>query len=183
MIQFHNLRHTAASLMLNRNIPAIVVSKRLGHAKPSTTLDIYGHLMPEGQDEAARLMDELITSIPVEIPSSTPVDRTSPTVEKQLHHNCTIKNDTCRFGRFNPHIYGISRCKPPHLGDPRRTRTFNQLIKSQLLCQIELVGRSAPELYPKGFACQLFSPTLPCSNFIKIPQIHSFWHCFFTHLG
>jgi integrase len=46
MIQFHNLRHTSASLMLNRNIPAIVVSKRLGHAKPSTTLDIYGHLMP-----------------------------------------------------------------------------------------------------------------------------------------
>jgi len=78
-IRFHDLRHTAASLMLNRNIPAIVVSKRLGHAKPSTTLDIYGHLMPEGQDEAARLMDELITSIPVELPSSTPVDRTSPT--------------------------------------------------------------------------------------------------------
>lgn len=82
MIQFHHLRHTAASLMLNRNIPAIVVSKRLAHTKPSTILDIYGHLMPEGQDEAAKLMDELITSIPVEIPSSMPVERTSPTAEK-----------------------------------------------------------------------------------------------------
>ena len=69
-IRFHDLRHTAASLMLNRNIPAIVVSKRLGHAKPSTTLDIYGHLLPEGQEEAARLMDEIITSVPVAIPST-----------------------------------------------------------------------------------------------------------------
>ncbi len=40
-------RHTAASLMLNKDVPVITVSKRLGHAKPSTTLDIYGHLYPE----------------------------------------------------------------------------------------------------------------------------------------
>ncbi len=40
-IRFHDLRHTAASLMLNHGIPVIVVSKILGHAKPSITLDIY----------------------------------------------------------------------------------------------------------------------------------------------
>jgi len=59
-IRFHDLRHTAASLMLNHGIPVIVVSRRLGHARPSITLDVYGHLMPTMQDEAARLMDELI---------------------------------------------------------------------------------------------------------------------------
>jgi len=45
-IRFHDLRHTAASLMLNHGIPVIIVSRRLGHAKPSITLDIYGHLIP-----------------------------------------------------------------------------------------------------------------------------------------
>lgn len=59
-IRFHDLRHTSASLMLNHGIPVIVVSKRLGHSKPSVTLDIYGHLYQEMQEEAARIMDELV---------------------------------------------------------------------------------------------------------------------------
>ena len=45
----------------------IVVSKMLGHSKTSTTLDIYGHLMPTMQDEAARIMDELVTPIKLEL--------------------------------------------------------------------------------------------------------------------
>ena len=44
-------------------IPVIVVSKILGHSKPSITMDIYGHLYNEMQDEAAQLMDELVTPI------------------------------------------------------------------------------------------------------------------------
>jgi integrase len=64
-IRFHDLRHTAASLMLNNGVPSLVVSKMLGHAKTSTTLDIYGHLIPVMQSEAARIMDELITPIAI----------------------------------------------------------------------------------------------------------------------
>jgi integrase len=67
MMRFHDLRHTAASLMFNHGIPVIVVSRRLGHAKASTTLDIYGHLLTEMQDKAARLMDELVTPQPIEL--------------------------------------------------------------------------------------------------------------------
>jgi integrase len=59
-IRFHDLRHTAATLMLLNGIPVIVVSKRIGHAKVSTTLDIYGHYMPGMQDRAATLMDSLV---------------------------------------------------------------------------------------------------------------------------
>jgi hypothetical protein len=51
--------------MLNHGVPVIVVSRRLGHAKPSITLDIYGHLMVSAQMEAAQLMDEIVT--PVEL--------------------------------------------------------------------------------------------------------------------
>src|SRR4030042_4814694 len=56
-IRFHDLRHTAASLMLNNGVPAIVVSRRLGHSKASITLDVYGHLIPGMQAEAAELID------------------------------------------------------------------------------------------------------------------------------
>jgi integrase len=62
-IRFHDLRHTAASLMLNHGIPIIVVSKILGHSKPSITMDIYCYLYNEMQDEAAQLMDQLVTPI------------------------------------------------------------------------------------------------------------------------
>ncbi len=66
-IRFHDLRHTAASLMLNNCVPPIVVSKILGHSKPSITLGVYGHLYVEMQSEAARIMDELVTPIPIDL--------------------------------------------------------------------------------------------------------------------
>lgn len=88
-IRFHDLRHTAASLMLNRNLPPIVVSKRLGHAKPSTTLDIYGHLLPEGQEEAARVMDEIITPIAVTLPIGNEVVKDSPSTLESSAPICT----------------------------------------------------------------------------------------------
>ena len=50
-----------------KGVPPIVVSKRLGHANPSITLNTYGHLYVEMQSEAARIMDELVTPIPVGI--------------------------------------------------------------------------------------------------------------------
>jgi integrase len=67
-VRFHDLRHTSASLMLNNGIPVIVVSKILGHSKPSITLDIYGHLYNEMQGDVARLMDELVSPIKFTLP-------------------------------------------------------------------------------------------------------------------
>jgi len=67
-IRFHDLRHTAASLMLNNSFPPIIVSRILGHVKPSITLDLYGHLFHEVQGEVAEIMDELVTPIKVNLP-------------------------------------------------------------------------------------------------------------------
>ena len=53
--------------MLNNNIPPIVVSRRLGQAKASITLDIYGHLFPSMQTEAAEKIDELIMPVAVQL--------------------------------------------------------------------------------------------------------------------
>lgn len=66
-IKFHSLRHTAASLMLNHGIPVLIVSRRLGHSKVSVTLDIYAHMIPEMQHDAAVLMDELITPVEIQL--------------------------------------------------------------------------------------------------------------------
>ena len=42
-IRFHDLMHTAATLMISNGIPVVVVSKILGHSKPSVTMNIYAH--------------------------------------------------------------------------------------------------------------------------------------------
>jgi len=42
----HTLRHTHATLLLKNGTPITEVSRRLGHAKVSTTLDVYSHALP-----------------------------------------------------------------------------------------------------------------------------------------
>ncbi len=59
-IRFHDLRHTSALLMLNNGVDIFVASKRLGHAKPSITLDVYGHLLSTAQNDVAEKMEILI---------------------------------------------------------------------------------------------------------------------------
>ena len=59
-IRFHDLRHTAASILLNHKIPVIVVSRILGHSRPSVTLDLYGHVLCDMQDEAANVMESAL---------------------------------------------------------------------------------------------------------------------------
>ena len=39
----HSLRHTYASLLLDKGAPIPVVSRLLGHASPATTMSIYAH--------------------------------------------------------------------------------------------------------------------------------------------
>jgi integrase len=86
IIRFHDLRHTAASLMLNNNIPPIVVSRRLGHAKTSITLDIYGHLIPGMDAEAAEIMGELVT--PIQLHQIAPrLHQTAPNFYPDLKDN------------------------------------------------------------------------------------------------
>jgi integrase len=52
-IRLHDLRHTWATLALERGIHPKVVSERLGHASIGITLDIYSHVTPAMQADAA----------------------------------------------------------------------------------------------------------------------------------
>ena len=66
-IRFHDLRHTAASILLNQGVPVITVSRRLGHTKASITLDIYGHLISTCRRKWPKLFDDLIMPVTVEL--------------------------------------------------------------------------------------------------------------------
>jgi integrase len=60
VIRFHDLRHTAATIMLSHGIPAVIVAGMLGHTV-SVLMTRYAHYIPSMQGEAARLMDEITT--------------------------------------------------------------------------------------------------------------------------
>lgn len=60
MIRFHDLRHTAGSMLLNDGQSVLQVQNFLGHKKASTTLDIYAHVNLAGKRETAAKMDELL---------------------------------------------------------------------------------------------------------------------------
>lgn len=61
-IRFHDLRHTAATLLLLRHVNPKVVSELLGHASVAITLDIYSHVLPDMQHDAAAVMEDLLGS-------------------------------------------------------------------------------------------------------------------------
>lgn len=72
-IRFHDLRHTATTLMLDHGVPASVVSRMMGHANPSVTLNIHAHSTLDMQTRAADVMDEIVTPLVISIPQPQPI--------------------------------------------------------------------------------------------------------------
>ena len=55
---FHQLRHTAATILLLKNVNPKIVSEMLGHANIAITLDTYSYVLPNMQDSAVAAMEE-----------------------------------------------------------------------------------------------------------------------------
>jgi integrase len=55
----HGLRHTNATLLIRQGVDIQTVSRRLGHARTSTTTDIYAHALRRPDQEAAEKLDKL----------------------------------------------------------------------------------------------------------------------------
>ncbi|MEV8328964.1 tyrosine-type recombinase/integrase [Kitasatospora sp. NPDC056731] len=55
-IRLHDLRHTAASIMIAEGIPLAIVSKTLRHATLATTINLYGHLFKDSADQAVNAL-------------------------------------------------------------------------------------------------------------------------------
>ena len=59
-IRIHDLRHTAATLMLSDDIHPKIVQEMLGHTSIATTLDTYSHVAPSLHRQAAQMMGALL---------------------------------------------------------------------------------------------------------------------------
>jgi len=57
-IRFHDLRHTYASLLIAQGENIKFIQSQLGHSSAKTTLDRYGHLMPNLENDAAKRLDK-----------------------------------------------------------------------------------------------------------------------------
>ena len=61
-IRLHDLRHTAATLLLTQGVSPRVVMETLGHSQISLTMNTYSHVLPELQREAAEKMNALLSA-------------------------------------------------------------------------------------------------------------------------
>ena len=62
-IRFHDMRHTAATILLARGMPIKAVSEMLGHSNVSITLNLYAHVLPHMQQQLADEMDAVIGNV------------------------------------------------------------------------------------------------------------------------
>lgn len=61
-IRFHDLRHSHATHLLQAGVHPKVVAERLGHATVQVTLDIYSHVLPTLQQDAAQRLDATLAA-------------------------------------------------------------------------------------------------------------------------
>ena len=62
-IRFHDLRHAHATHLLSSGVHPKVASERLGHSKVGITLDLYSHVLPNMQADAAGLVDDALRAV------------------------------------------------------------------------------------------------------------------------
>jgi len=60
-LRFHDLRHSAATLLLGRGVHPKIVSEMLGHSQIAITLDLYSHVTPTMQRQATDAMEAVLT--------------------------------------------------------------------------------------------------------------------------
>jgi integrase len=62
-IRFHDLRHAHATHMLASGVHPKIASERLGHSKVGITMDLYSHVMPGMQEDAAARVDRALEDV------------------------------------------------------------------------------------------------------------------------
>jgi integrase len=59
-VRFHDLRHAHATHLLANGVHPKVASERLGHSRVGITLDLYSHVLPGMQEDAAARVDDAL---------------------------------------------------------------------------------------------------------------------------
>ena len=62
-INFHALRHTHASMLIDKGIDVVKIRKRLGHASPTVTLEVYAHLFAKREDKSAAAINDAVAEL------------------------------------------------------------------------------------------------------------------------
>ncbi len=71
-LRIHDLRHFAITTMIGEGVPLPVIQAQVGHATPTMTLGVYAHVRERDLGQAARVMDELVSTVclpPLDSPS------------------------------------------------------------------------------------------------------------------
>jgi len=69
-VRFHDLRHSAATLLLAQGVHPRVVMDLLGHSSIAVTLDTYSHVIPDMKRESASQMDAILKPVASTVASS-----------------------------------------------------------------------------------------------------------------
>jgi hypothetical protein len=106
-IRLHDLRHSYASVALAAGVPAKVISERLGHATIAVTMDIYWHVLPgldrEAADTVARLIlggGSVVSEASVNKPLASGRRRRDKRKGRRREPAAQVG---CRRGDLNPH--------------------------------------------------------------------------------
>ena len=62
-VTLHSLRHTHVSSLIAAGVDVLTISRRLGHASPTITLGVYGHLFSNTDDRAAQVMEAMFARV------------------------------------------------------------------------------------------------------------------------
>jgi len=112
--RFNDLRHTFGSLLIQDGASLPYVKDQMGHSSIQITVDTYGHLIPGANINWVDGLDRKTTPQQNATPAQLQTDeRTQPSTES-LEPIVNVEDD----------------------GERGRNRTYNLLIKSQLLCQL-----------------------------------------------
>jgi integrase len=83
-VSLHSLRHSHASILLSKGVPAAVVAKRLGHTDQNITLSIYSHAFPADTRAAAKIWNDSMAEVIAKAPVATGQTAEAPSMLAQV---------------------------------------------------------------------------------------------------
>ena len=110
-IRFHDLRHTNVALRIEQNQNIKYIQKQIGHASIQTTLDRYGHLKKEVNQEPAVKLDSILGFVENSGSLKNPVSRllakTGNFRESEVGENLKPLKKLVAGTGFEPATFGL----------------------------------------------------------------------------